>query len=376
MSEAAKKLQLSHSKDASAEEKLAAYESGEKPPSRLLLVKMSKRYRRPLLTFYLEAPADRGEDFRTLPNAIDPSQNAIVDALFRNIKARQEIIRDALISEGDQTPLEFVGSYNLDQGVHGLVNLIKHRVTIDLEEYRSKRTQEDAFRYLRDRVEHLGIFSILAGNLGSHHTNLSTDVFRGFAIADSVAPFVVINDQDAKSAWPVTLLHEVAHIWLGTTGISGSIAERKVERFCDKVASELLVPEEEIEGRFPYDELADFNSAVRAIDQFASARKVSSRLVSFRLLTQTAISAEMYNALSKHFLVRWREEKERQKQRAKDTDSGPSYYALKHMRVGSALIEASERLMRSGELSTTQAATVLGVRAIKVGNLLTQSRAA
>ncbi len=96
LSVAAKKLLLTHSKIASAEEKLAAYENGGKVPSRPMLLKMSKQYRRPLLTFYLEAPptrADRGEDFRTLPNAVDPSQNAIVDALVRNIKARQEIVR-------------------------------------------------------------------------------------------------------------------------------------------------------------------------------------------------------------------------------------------------------------------------------------------
>lgn len=379
VSEAAKKLQLTHSKNATAEVKLAAYESGEKPPSRPLLLKMSKQYRRPLLTFYLEAPptrADRGEDFRTLLHAVDPSQNAILDALVRNIKARQEIVREALISEQDHAPLEFVGSYSLDQGVPGLVGLIKKEASIDLRLYRSKRSQGEAFKYLRDRIEELSIFSLLAGNLGSHHTNLSTEVFRGFAIADPIAPFVVINDQDAKTAWPVTLLHEVAHIWLGASGISGSTAERRVERFCDKVASELLIPEAELDSGFPYQALGDFDSAVRAIDQFAGARMASSRLVAFRLYSRAAISQEMFNAMSAHFFERWKTNKARQREQAKDSSGGPSYYVLKRMRAGNALIKASERLMRSHELSTTQAATVLGVRALKVGNLLSQSRAA
>lgn len=92
-----------------------------------------------------------------------------------------------------------------------------------------------------------------------------------------------------------------------------------------------------------------------------------------KLLTQNAISAEMYNALSTHFIERWNEERQRQK---KLSDRGPSYYVLKRMRIGSALIEASTRLMRSGELTTTQAATVLGVRAIKLGNLLAQLKTA
>jgi Zn-dependent peptidase ImmA (M78 family) len=379
LSEAARKLNLSHGKNATAEEKLAAYEQGEKPPSRPMLVKMSKQYRRPLLTFYLEAPpvaADRGEDFRTLAHGVDPSENAIVDALVRNIKARQQIVREALVSEQDYDALDFVGSYNRENGVDGLVAQIKERAAIDLNTYRSHRTQEEAFKYLRTRIESLGVFTLLAGNLGSHHTNLSTDIFRGFAIADAIAPFVVINDQDAKTAWPITLLHEVAHIWLGASGISGNVAERRVERFCDSVASELLLPEVELQGLFPNEALHDFEEAVEAIDLFSSERKVSPRLVAFRLLRRNAISQEGFNNLAARFYERWLAVKDRQKQRAKDAVGGPSYYVLKRMRNGQALLDASERLMRSGEFSTTQAAQVLGVRALKVGNLLAHTNAA
>lgn len=378
VSEAAHKLNLTHGKNATAEDKLAAYERGEKSPSRPLLLKMSKQYRRPLLTFYLESPpslADRGEDFRTLAHAIDPSQNAIVDALVRNIKARQQIVREALVSEHDYDALNFVGSYTMDQGIDGLATLIKERASIDLTTYRSHRTQGEAFKYLREKIESIGIFTLLAGNLGSHHTNLATEVFRGFAIADAVAPFVVINDQDAKTAWPITLLHEVAHIWLGASGISGSHAERRVERFCDSVASELLVPERELQELFQYEALQDFEDAVGAIDQYATARKVSPRLVAFRLFRRNSISQDGFNNLSAHFHKRWVAGRDRQKQKAKDATGGPSYYVLKRMRNGQALMNTSERLMRSGELSTTQVAKVLGVRALKVGNLITRTNA-
>lgn len=375
LQEAAKKLQLTDGKRATAVEKLVAYESGESPPPRSLLLKMSKQYRRPLLTFYLDEPparADRGEDFRTLRHAVDPSLKGIVDALVRNIKTRQQIVREALLSEQEPQPLAFVGSYSLDQGVQELVNRIREAATVDLDVYRGKKTQEEAFKYLREKIEGLGIFTILAGNLGSHHTNLSTEIFRGFAISDSIAPFVVINDQDAKTAWPVTLLHEVAHLWLGVTGISGSVAERRVEQFCDKVASEFLIPEAELRNEFPYETLVDFDVSVEAISAFASARNVSSSLIAFRLLEQKAITQAAFNDLSKHFYDRWRANQEQQKQKMRDTGGGPSYYVLKRLRNGSALLDTSERLMQSGELSTTQVATVLGVRPLKVGNLFSK----
>jgi hypothetical protein len=89
-------------------------------------------------------------------------------------------------------------------------------------------------------------------------------------------------------------------------------------------------------------------------------------------LQRKAISQEKFNRLGEHFYNRWQEEKVREQQKAKDTDSGPSYYVLRRMKLGQALMKVSDRLMRSGELSTTQAAQVLGVRALKVGNLLSQ----
>ncbi|MBB85985.1 MAG: peptidase [Xanthomonadales bacterium] len=379
VAEAAKRLGLVDGKKATAAEKLAALERGESPPSRSQLLKMSKQYRRPLLIFYLDEPparADRGEDFRTLRHAVDPSLNGVVDALVRNIKARQQIMREALLSEHEHRPLTFIGSYAVDQGVPGLVDRIKEATQVDLNVYRSKKNQEDAFKYLREQIEGLGIFSILAGNLGSHHTNLTTEVFRGFAIADSIAPFVVINDQDAKTAWPMTLFHEVAHLWLGATGISGSSAERRLEQFCDKVASEFLLPESELRDEFPYDTLGDLDSSIDSISYFANERNVSSSLVAYRLLDRSAITEASFDELSKHFYERWKATLERQKQKARVTRGGPSYYVLKRLRNGSALIAASERLMRAGELSTTQAAQVLGVRPLRVGNLFSQPRLA
>ncbi len=379
LSDAAHRLGLANGKTATGEEKLAAYERGEKEPSRPLLLKMSKQYRRPLLTFYLDAPperADRGEDFRTLHGAVDPSENGIVDALVGRIKSRQEVLREALVSELDHETLAFVGSYSMAQGVHGLVSQIKTASGFDLAVYRSKRNQEEAFQYLRECIEGLGVFSILIGNLGSHHTNLSAEIFRGFAIADPIAPFVVINSQDAKSAWPVTLLHEVAHLWLGQTGISGAAAERDVEKFCDRVASELLVPEAEFVSAFSAESLRSFESAAEIIGRFASERKVSSTLVAFRLMDRGALSQDLFRKLGTFFYEKWRSHKEIQKQKAKENDGGPSYFVVKRMQNGRALMRASERLMRSGELSTTQAAIVLGVRALKVGSLFSQSDAA
>jgi transcriptional regulator with XRE-family HTH domain len=83
LEDAAAKLSLGGARGLAPEQRLAAYEIGEHEPSRPLLVRMAKQYRRPLLTFYLTKPprlGERGEDYRTLPPEHSRVQDALLDA--------------------------------------------------------------------------------------------------------------------------------------------------------------------------------------------------------------------------------------------------------------------------------------------------------
>src|SRR5205823_4825451 len=102
LEDASQKLAIGEARGVSGEERLAAYEVGAREPSRPLLLRMSKQYRRPLLTFYMsEAPrlGERGQDFRTLPPEHSRAQDALVDALIRDVRARQEMVRAVLEDE-------------------------------------------------------------------------------------------------------------------------------------------------------------------------------------------------------------------------------------------------------------------------------------
>lgn len=364
---AARALQLSGVRSAAAD-RLQAIEAGKIEPSRPLLLKMAKVYRRPLLAFYLPAPpqqGERGEDFRTLSAERQHESAPRLDALVRDVHVRQHLVRGILEDVDETAPLTFVGSITLQFSVTNAAKSIGEALGFDLKEFRKRRTTEESFAYLRGLAEKIGVFVLLIGNLGTHHSAFSTDVFRGFALADHVAPFVVINDQDAKVAWSFTLLHELAHVWLGTTGISGSDAEKHIEQFCNDIASEVLLPEHELA------KLEDIeNDTERAITNFANTRHISKPLVAYRLFKSGRISRATWMTLAEEFRRAWEVEKSAKRARAKEDDGGPSYYVVRRHKVGAALVDVVRRALAEGFVTPTKAGRVLGVRANNVEALI------
>lgn len=374
--EAVEKLNIRDARGVAAVDRLRALEDGSVTPTRPMLVKMAKKYRRPLLTFYMASPplpTDRGEDFRTLPRDAPLEDEPLLDALIRDIRARQSLIKSALLDEEELEPLPFIGSATMQSGVGRLVEAMRDVLRLELGEYRSCSDVDDAFGLLRTRTEEAGVFVLLVGNLGSHHTNIDLDTFRGFALADELVPFLVINDQDHHAAWSFTLLHELTHLWLGQTGVSGGRPELAVERFCNEVASEFLLPAAELEdfgdaGRLTIADLA------QRISDFARPRKISHSMVAYKLYSHEIITRSTWSGLSRFFRERWLEERDQRRERAREREGGPSYYVVRRHRLGTALVEATARLMAVGALTTSKAGTVLGVKAKNVEGVISEYR--
>ncbi|MBX9699890.1 MAG: ImmA/IrrE family metallo-endopeptidase [Acetobacteraceae bacterium] len=303
--------------------------------------------------------ADLGEDFRSLPEGRSLEHEPWLAALLRDIRARQEAVRAVLESEDEAVHRDFIGSASMDDGVPRVVAHMRERLGLTIEEYRAAPTVEAAFAHLRGAAERLGVFVLLIGNLGSHHTALPVAAFRGFALADPIAPFVVINDQDAKVAWSFTLLHELAHLWLGKTGVSGgSFAASRLEQFCNDVASQYLLPDTEL--RQFADLGRDTAAALRAIGHFAAGRKVSRPLVAYRLFREGVIDRDFWQGVDDTL----REEREREaaRERPDGDEGGPSYYVVRRHRLGPALIDFVRRNLDEGALTPTRASRILAVR--------------
>jgi Zn-dependent peptidase ImmA (M78 family)/transcriptional regulator with XRE-family HTH domain len=369
LDEAVKRLGINTTKSMSGTEKLAAYEKGVLSPSRALLLKMSQQYRRPLVTFYMKnrpAAGVRSEDFRNIPDR-DPASDILISVLVRNVRARQSAVKEILVDD-ESPPLNFVASKSVKDGAAAVLKSIIEITGIKREEFRSKATPELAFAYLRAKIEAIGVFVLLIGNLGSHHTAIDAEAFRGFALADTIAPFVIVNDQDARTAWSFTLLHELAHIWVGASGISGKVSDAETEKFCNTVGNQFFLSEAEL------DSLKIANNAsqetIAKIADFAKARHISGSMVAYGLLRKGVITVENWRTITRFFSAQWRKGRDAQKDR--EDSAGPNYYVVRRHRLGRALMLTVSRALSEGSLSPTRASQILGVKPRSVSPLLSE----
>ena len=365
----------------SASQRLMALENGDRTPTRAQLLELVRVYRCPLLTFYLKRPpgrGDRGEDFRQSAGAVSRRESSLLDALMRDIRARQEMVRSLLEDEEESHELAFVGSASINDRVRAVAASIASTLEFEHRGREARRGDADTlFRTLRERAESAGVFVLLIGDLGSYHTALGVEVFRGFAISDRVAPFVVINDQDSRAARSFTLIHELAHIWLDRSGVSGEPSpnaprslEDRIEQFCNDVAGEFLLPAEALHAQPAELDAGDKHGAEDAIRVLADAWSVSEPMVAYRLKRTGRITTAVYRDLISAYAARWQQQRKRQRERNRERDGAPSAYVIRRSRLGRALLDVVQRTLRDNALTHTKAAKLLGVNSGAVEPLL------
>ena len=295
-------------------------------------------------------------DFRGKKSDKRPSSN-LLDTLY-SCQHRQDWYRSYL-EASEQEELPFVGSASCDDSVVEVASKIRHTLGFDLEKQTKCKTWEEALRTFAKCARDTGVLVMVNGVVGNNpHRRLDPDEFRGFALSDRVAPLIFINGKDSKSAQMFTLAHELAHLWLGKGGTGISNADmldraqgyNKVEKWCDQVAAELLVPTKEIKGEKRSDDLtAQIKTLTRRF-------KVSSLVILRRLRDTGAIEhKEFTSAYGKELaLSRGRRNKSKEA-------SGGNFYATLNQRVDENFARALILSTSAGETLFTEAVCLFGV---------------
>jgi Zn-dependent peptidase ImmA (M78 family) len=189
-------------------------------------------------------------DFRTLRDEVlrEPSSD-LLDTLYL-CQQRQDWYREHARLHG-LPALPFVGSATLQEAPEAVAHRLREQLGLSTEARRQLPTWTDALRQLIAKAEDAGVMVMVSSVVGSNsHRKLDVGEFRGFALVDDLAPLIFLNGADSKAAQMFTLAHELAHVWLGASGVSdapvGQVPEQQTERWCNQVAAELLMPLEEL----------------------------------------------------------------------------------------------------------------------------------
>ncbi|MCH4184180.1 MAG: ImmA/IrrE family metallo-endopeptidase [Eggerthellaceae bacterium] len=299
-------------------------------------------------------------DFRTITDkgAVEPSPELYdtIDAMV----ARQDWMRSYFNAEGYGT-VTFVGSYANKPMMHETAIFLAsemHR-SLDLDEAwaRQSHSVSAALKVLKNQIETMGISVVVNGVVGDNsHRPLDVKEFRGFALADAVAPVIFINGQDTKSAQIFTLIHELCHLAYAQTGVSNSAEDSDfggdVEGFCNTVSAEFLVPEQLLRKEWDMD-AGDNYHKIRTV---AAARKVNCIVVARKAKDLGLIgTAEFYQ-----FYKRYKSELPREK---KNIKSGGNYIFSKQYRLGSVFSDAVYTAVNTNYLNYRDAYDLTGMKA-------------
>ena len=310
----------------------------------------------PVGYLYLREPPEDDlpiPDFRASggesPRRPSPDLLETVDLLAR----RQAWMRDELIEDG-AGPLGFVGCCGRDLTPGEAAVAMREHLELSTDWGSRQRSWTEALRYLRNRVEASGILVVFNGIVGNDtHRRLDRREFQGFALVDPYAPLIFVNGADFKAAQMFTLAHEVAHVFVGATGVSNVDATplpgHDAERFCNSTAAEFLVSEEELIAHWrQVGTLADSLQAV------ARRFKVSVLVAAHRALRLRLIDGNEFRQFYDAY--------QQQAARRPDETTGGNFWNSQNVRIGRRFGAAVSRAVKEGRLSYREAYALTGLR--------------
>ncbi len=277
---------------------------------------------RPVGVFFLAEPPDEKilPEFRVLPGA-SQKQSPQLRRFARHVVHRCEWAASVLAAEGGK-PLAVIGKANLrDDDPAEVAIKIREWLSAPLAETMRQKNIGDALNWWIRKIEDAGIF-VFATDTGRFRT-VPVDEMRGLAEINPIAPAIALNAADGVSPKIFTLIHEIAHLWLSSEGITrgDSLAhfighrerpkgkDAQVEMFCNRIAAETLMP------------AADFREAWNAmtgnsetrVSDIATRFHVSRTAIARRAADGHLISWEKYEALHREY----RKELEERQKKAK-----------------------------------------------------------
>jgi Zn-dependent peptidase ImmA (M78 family)/transcriptional regulator with XRE-family HTH domain len=245
---------------------VAEWENGTSLPTWAQIEKLSKVYNVSELIFFSN---QKIEEYKKIPDyrvGVEKESDKDVKKLINLVIKRQEWLEGKLKSEGTSKNSIQGSGKHIEQPAK-LAEFIVRKLNIDFQEIKNISgfgAGKKVLKYFINKTEAQGVF---VGKTIAHH-KIEVEDMRGLFISNDYCPYIVLNRKDAVSAQIFSFIHELAHLFRKSEGISNSLDFRKSnskinkeETFCNRVSAELLLPESEFESKFytktDIDELSD-----------------------------------------------------------------------------------------------------------------------
>lgn len=321
--------------------------------------KISNATHTPVGFFYLSEPVELEipiPDFRRMAGDVRGGPSPDLLDVIHSSQLRQSWYQEYARSEGID-PLPFIGSAAITDDPYTVAANIRNSLGVTSEDRDSIYKFSEMLRFLRDTIEGFGVLVFISGIVGSDtHRRLDPTEFRGFALADQYAPVIFVNGADTKAAQVFTLVHELVHVWLGSSGISDVSADpdaQSIEVWCNKVAAEFLVPFSELQKQRRA-EMALFDE----IQVLAKYFKVSTLVILRRLYDAGSIEYPTYHDAYNKKLERLLGFEIR------SGSSGGDYYNSTLVRTGYRFAKAILSSAWEGRTPFTEAMRLLGMKSM------------
>ncbi|HZK56156.1 MAG TPA: ImmA/IrrE family metallo-endopeptidase [Desulfosporosinus sp.] len=331
--------------------------NNETQPTLKQLEKFAKATSIPLGYFFLDHPPVEClpiPHYRTIDDhqTSNPSPNLLETVQI--MERRQGWMREYLIDLGNDT-LDFVGVKNVNSDPIEIAKEIRAKLGLK-DGWASKyNTWQEALRMLYQKIENVGIILVINGIVGNNtHRKLDVNEFRGFVLTDEYAPLIFINGADGKAAQMFTLAHELAHVWFGVSAAFDlrnlQAANNDIEKVCNIVAAEFLVPEIELREIWKSVKNKDLKFQV-----LARHFKVSEIVAARRALDLTLITRD-------EFFQFYQNSTRAENHASSSSSSGGDFYASQNFRIGRRFGASVIRATMEGKLLYTEAYRLTGIR--------------
>ncbi len=345
-------------------ETIQAWFEGSSAPTFKQAQRLAKRLRIPFGYLFLSKPPDEDlpiRDFRRVRGTGLREPSIDLRDVVSDVLVKQDWYWD-FRADQNELPLPCVGRFSIRSPVSQVAEDI--RSALDFEGTIRPQDRSRILGRFVNQIEALGI-PVMRNGIVRQATNrtLNVEEFRGFSIADPMAPIVFINNADSNAAQVFTLAHELAHIWIGEGGVSDAdlTIERRgnddIEEFCNEVAGELLLPWSELEYAW------SSRSGPKAtwVRNISGQFHVSTVMVARQLWAHNAIDRDEFFKLYNTERANWLP--------STNTTSGGDYYRMVPIRNSRLLTEAILESVAAAETSIRDASRLLGVKPVNLPKL-------